>query len=190
ASAPLSGPVRPGDFCSSERTVRTMEPSALDATDRAILHLLQQDARNYTNAAIADDVGVSATTVRNRIRDMEESGIINGYAPNIDYDEAGFDLHVLYLCETPDALDENPAERVIEMDGVVHVRKMLTGRLDLLVEAVGTSVGDVDRITGQIEAKGIDVADSNIMNKELWQPFDHFGEDAVENETGETTRPD
>ncbi|MFC4356349.1 Lrp/AsnC family transcriptional regulator [Halobium salinum] len=165
-----------------------MEPEALDSTDRAILHLLQQDARNYTNADIADDVGVSATTVRNRIRDMEESGIINGYAPNIDYDEAGFDLHVLYQCETPDET-EDAAEAVIEMDGVVHVRKMLTGRLDLLVEAVGTGVDDVERITRELEEMDVDIADSNIASQEFWQPFDHFGAEYVE-ESGDTTRPD
>lgn len=170
-----------------------MNPSELDATDRAILHLLQQDARSATNADIAEDVGVSATTVRNRIRDMEESGVVNGYAPNIDYDEAGFELHVLYYCDVADDADaagDDPAESVIEMDGVVHVREMLTGRQDLLVEAVGTSTDDVDRITDELEANGLRVTDSNVVDEEYWQPFDHFGEDAVAGETGETTRPD
>lgn len=166
-----------------------MNPEALDSTDRAILHLLQQDARNYTNTDIADDVGVSATTVRNRIRDMEESGIIDGYAPNIDYDAAGFDLHVLYQCEAPDDV-EDAAARVIEMDGVVHVRTMLTGRLDLLVEAVGTGVDDVERITRELEGMGVRVADSSLASGEFWQPFDHFGAEYVENESGDTVRPD
>jgi hypothetical protein len=67
---------------------------------------------------------------------------------------------------------------------------MLTGRQDLLVEAVGTNTDDVDRVTDELEAKDLHVADSNIVNDEYWQPLDHFGKDAVADETGETTCPD
>lgn len=56
----------------------------LDEVDRGILYVLQQDARNTTISEIASEVDVSASTVRNRIDDMEAEGIIEGYYPKID----------------------------------------------------------------------------------------------------------
>lgn len=58
---------------------------ALDDVDRGLLHLLQLDARNNTTAEMAEQVDVSATTVSNRIQQMEEENIIDGYAPKIMY---------------------------------------------------------------------------------------------------------
>lgn len=50
----------------------------LDDVDRSILYMLQQDARNSTAQDIADRAGVSASTVRNRIDQLEADGIIEG----------------------------------------------------------------------------------------------------------------
>lgn len=48
----------------------------LDEVDRGILYLLQKDARHNTNKEIGDAVGVSPGTVRNRIENLEEAGVI------------------------------------------------------------------------------------------------------------------
>jgi DNA-binding Lrp family transcriptional regulator len=48
---------------------------------------------------IAEEVDVSASTVRNRIDRLEEAGVIEGYYPKINYERANFPLHVLLLSE-------------------------------------------------------------------------------------------
>jgi len=58
----------------------------LDETERAILYYLQNDARNITNAEIADKIDVSATTVGQRINDLEDRGIIQNYHTMVDYE--------------------------------------------------------------------------------------------------------
>ena len=55
----------------------------LDDIDRRILDLLQHDAR-MTNAAIAAEVGLTAPSVFERVRKLEQRGVIRGYTINID----------------------------------------------------------------------------------------------------------
>ena len=55
----------------------------LDDIDRQILDLLQRDTR-LTNAAIAAEVGLTAPSVFERIRKLEQRGVICGYTIKID----------------------------------------------------------------------------------------------------------
>ena len=55
----------------------------LDDIDRKILDLLQRDAR-MTNVAIATEVGLTAPSVFERIRKLEQRGVVRGYTINID----------------------------------------------------------------------------------------------------------
>ncbi|MBI3241816.1 MAG: Lrp/AsnC family transcriptional regulator [Chloroflexi bacterium] len=60
-----------------------MPTVALDDTDRKILDLLQRDAR-MTNAAIAAEVGLTAPSVFERVRKLEQRGVIGGYTVRVD----------------------------------------------------------------------------------------------------------
>ena len=51
----------------------------LDDTDRRILSVLQRDAR-ASMRRISEEAGVSLGTVSNRVRRLEASGAIRGYA--------------------------------------------------------------------------------------------------------------
>ncbi len=57
---------------------------SLDAKDLAILKLLQQNAR-FTVKQIAEQVHLSTTPVHERIKRMEESGVIKQYVALLDY---------------------------------------------------------------------------------------------------------
>ncbi len=57
--------------------------TTLDDIDRRILDLLQRDAR-MTNAAIAAEVGLTAPSVFERIRKLEQRGVIQGYSVKVD----------------------------------------------------------------------------------------------------------
>ena len=58
-------------------------PEKLDEVDLKILDLLQRDAR-LTNQAIAQQVKLTAPSVFERIRKLEQRGVIRGYTANID----------------------------------------------------------------------------------------------------------
>lgn len=64
----------------------------MDDIDLRILELLRDDAR-IANAAIARDVGLAASAVFQRIRKLEERGVIRGY--HADLDPAALDQGLL-----------------------------------------------------------------------------------------------
>ena len=55
----------------------------LDATDLRILEILQQDART-SNAEIARQIALAPSAVFQRIRKLEETGVISGYHARVD----------------------------------------------------------------------------------------------------------
>ncbi|WP_254545183.1 Lrp/AsnC family transcriptional regulator [Halomarina pelagica] len=157
-----------------------MSPLQLDEVDRGILYLLQRDARNATAAGMGERVGVSASTVRNRLAAMEDAGVIEGHYPHLDYERAGFQLHVFIACHAPVDRRGELAAEVLDFRNVVNVREMLTGPHNLYVEAVATDSDAVDRITTRLDEIGLDLDSTNIVKESHAQPFDHFGEDVVE----------
>lgn len=56
---------------------------ALDSIDRRILSILQRNGR-MTNAALADAVGLTATPMLQRIKKLEQRGVITKYVALVD----------------------------------------------------------------------------------------------------------
>jgi len=55
----------------------------MDTTDLKIIDLLQQDAR-MTNAQVAEQVNLTASSVYERVRKMQEQGVIQRYTIQVD----------------------------------------------------------------------------------------------------------
>jgi Lrp/AsnC family transcriptional regulator, leucine-responsive regulatory protein len=146
----------------------------LDDVDRGILHMLQLEARETTAQEIADRVGVSPSTVRNRIDQLEAEGVIEGYHPEIDYEAANLPLQILFICSAPPADRSELAEEVMEVHGVVDLRELMTGRRNLHVDVVGTSTKDITRITNAIHDLGLRIDSSELLQRRMRQPFNHF----------------
>ena len=146
----------------------------LDDVDRSILYLLQKDARGMTAEGMADKVGVSASTVRNRIDRLEDDGIIEGYHPEIDYEAANLPLQITFVISAPPNDLQNYSERIRGIQGVIDVREMLTGRRNVHVDVVGTSSSDITRITDAIHDIGVDIESAEMMRQRHVQPFNHF----------------
>src|SRR3981189_2714176 len=65
------------------------EPIMIEGQDRRLLTHLQKDGRR-SNQDLADDVGMSSSACWRRVRALEESGVITGYAALVDRERAGF----------------------------------------------------------------------------------------------------
>lgn len=156
-----------------------MSTFELDDVDRGILHLLQEDARDNSPAMIAEEVGVAPNTVRNRIERLEEHGVIEGYHPQVDYERAGYQLHVIFVCTVPISERRTFADEAFEIDGVVQVIEVLSGRENLAVEAVGEDSDDVTEIASTLESLGCEIADEWFIKNSRVQPFGHFGADVT-----------
>lgn len=68
--------------------------TGLDSTDTAILRELSADAR-IPRAELSRRVGLSAPSVADRVRRLEDVGVITGYGARIDPARLGYTLTVL-----------------------------------------------------------------------------------------------
>lgn len=84
----------------------------LDETDIRILNILQRDGR-ITNADLAKEVGLSAPSVLQRVRQLEHSGYIRGYTALLSGDKLG--KRVLVWAQVSLSLHQDqPIERFIK----------------------------------------------------------------------------
>jgi DNA-binding Lrp family transcriptional regulator len=98
----------------------------MDATDRAILRLLQENGR-LSNVELAERVNLSPSPCLRRVRALEEAGVIQGYRAAIDPAalDRGFEVIVHAELSLKDrATVEAFEERIAQMDAVIECRRM------------------------------------------------------------------
>ena len=143
----------------------------LDDIDRGILYALQRDARNSTAQEIADEVGVSASTVRNRIANLEDTGVIEAYQPVINYEQAGYQLRVIFVATVPADRRAQSGEDALSIRGVVDVREMMTSQRNLFIEVIARNTRDLTAITGELNNLGLEIVSSEIVVTHRFQAF-------------------
>jgi len=149
----------------------------IDDVDRAILHALQEDARNTSSGNIAERTGTSDSTVRKRIQRLESEDVIKGYSADVDYDKSGYPLRMLLYCTAsiPERGDLVP--EILNIDGVVSVQELVTGEENLLVTAVGESDSDITPVAQELLEMGLTVADEVLVRSHETTPFGEFDPD-------------
>ncbi len=157
-----------------------MKDGRLDDLDRRIVYELQSDARHVSSSDIAEVAGVSASTVRNRIRKLEASGIIRGYDVDIDYEAAGYQLYTKIICTAPIEQREGLAKDALEVPGVVAVREIMTGERNVYINAVGEDHDDLNEVAQQLDALGLEVSDEQLIRNEYVCPYHGFSGDELE----------
>lgn len=71
----------------------------INEIDTKILNIIQKDAR-ISNAEIARQVDLAPSAVLERVRKLEERGVIRGYATDIDAGAVGFGLTAFVFVRT------------------------------------------------------------------------------------------
>jgi len=66
----------------------------LDETDRRLLSLLNDDARQ-SQRQLARQLGVAQGTVTNRIKRLEEAGVISGYSAVLNPEQIGWSMTIM-----------------------------------------------------------------------------------------------
>ena len=77
-------PVQSSNFAPAQDVAsKNVRPVPLDDTDRRILTALHADAR-ISNSALAEVVGIAASTCHGRVRRLQDVGVIRGFYADID----------------------------------------------------------------------------------------------------------
>ena len=153
----------------------------LDDLDRYVIYRLQADARATSAATIADEYGMSPSTVRNRIARLERDGVIRGSHLSVDYGMIGYQLITLIFCTAPIPERERLAEEALEVHGVISVRELMTGEENVHVVAIGRDADDLSRIGRDLSELGLEIIEEELVHNEYTCPFHWFDIDGNEN---------
>lgn len=107
----------------------------LDRIDRAILHLLQADAR-IANKEIARRVNLSPTPCLRRVKMLEEAGYIRQYKTVLNPNQLGYAIRAfLGVKRSRNSSRSSVADEVMKIPEVLACH-VVSGEFDLLVELV------------------------------------------------------
>lgn len=122
----------------------------ISPADELLLSVLRENARAST-AEIARRLGLSRTTVQNRIERLERQGVIGGYTVRVhdDYERTRIRAHILITLRP-----KQMAMVVKSLQAMHEVRELhsVSGGHDLVALAVAATVGDMDVLTDRIGA--------------------------------------
>ena len=122
-----------------------MDSPVIDVTDHVILDQLRSTAR-LTWRELGERVGLGPTSTADRVRRLEQIGVIRGYHAEVDLSVLGMGLRAIAeLRLTPEASYEEFEERLRaapEVLGAFHV----TGALDYVVLLACPDVASLDRL--------------------------------------------
>jgi Lrp/AsnC family transcriptional regulator len=130
----------------SELAIPTIESNRrLDAIDRKILTVLQQDA-SLSVAEIGDRVGLSSTPCWKRIQRLEADGVITKRVALVDQNKIGLGLSVFVSIESGDHSDvwlKKFADAVSALPEVIEFYRM-AGDVDYMLRVVVADMRSYD----------------------------------------------
>ncbi len=119
----------------------------LDDKDRAIVEILIEDGRASTKS-ISDRIGIPRVTVHDRIRRLQERGIIERFTVKLNREKLGIPLHGFLLAnwagERARSDRRAVAEEICRLPFVAGCN-IITGQWDFIIEVVARemdSLGD------------------------------------------------
>jgi Lrp/AsnC family leucine-responsive transcriptional regulator len=132
--------------------IKTNVRQEADTKDRAILALVQRDAK-MPQAEIAKRVGLSAAAVNERLRKLDQSGVIRRYVAQVDAPALGVGVaaFVEVFIEQP-RFERAFIERVLELEEIQECHH-ITGEFSLLLKVRVRDMGELrDLLLHQLNA--------------------------------------
>ena len=121
---------------------------AVDETDRRILDALIANGR-ISLAELARTVGFSPPSVSERLKRLEEAGVIDGYTVNINLQALGYPFAVWFRIRPVSGQLQKVAGILRGMPEVVECDR-ITGEDCFIARAYVRSVADLERLIDQV----------------------------------------
>lgn len=117
----------------------------MDKKDRKIIEHLRQDGRaSYTE--IADKIGVSEGTVRNRVRKLQESGVIKKFTVEIAKEE---NISAFVMVNIKTGADIDSVFSGLEVEQVNEV----AGSYDAIIRVEKENSAEINRFVDEIRSR-------------------------------------
>ena len=133
----------------------------MDDIDRRLISLLGANARQSVSA-LAAALHISRGTVNNRLRRLEETGVVQGYTVRLSSDVPGTGIRAWMCIRVEGNAIKQIVRRLLSEPGVIAVYDT-NGRWDLLAELSAPSPTELSELLNRIrEYKGIGGTETNI----------------------------
>ncbi|GAA2893506.1 Lrp/AsnC family transcriptional regulator [Streptomyces violaceus] len=141
-----------------------MAADPLDATDLRILEALQRNGR-ASYAELARSVSMSPSAVTERVRRLEECGVVSGYSAVVSPEALGLDILAFVRLRYPTG-NYKPFHDLLDTTPEIVEAHHVTGEDCFVLKVVARSMRDLERTTGRIAALG-SVATSVVYSSPL-----------------------
>jgi Lrp/AsnC family leucine-responsive transcriptional regulator len=147
-----------------------MENDSFDRATKLILQELQQDGRQSTQA-LADKVGLSATPVWRRIKELEESGVIRRHVALVDREKLGLNICVLanvsLVRHSEGAVEQ--FERLVLASREIIECQAITGEADYVLKIIVRDMKAYDQFLQShvFKLPGVSSVRSNVVLREV-----------------------
>jgi Lrp/AsnC family leucine-responsive transcriptional regulator len=123
----------------------------VEEIDRAIVAALTADGRlSYTD--LAEKVGLSVSAVHQRVRRLEQRGIIRGYAARVSYEALGLPLTAFVAIRPFDPSQPDDAPQRLAHLGEIEACYSVAGEDSYLLLVRVSSPTDLERLLQQIRS--------------------------------------
>jgi DNA-binding Lrp family transcriptional regulator len=151
----------------------------VDEIDKRIVYYLTEDARNTSTSDIAEEMDVTPATIRNRITQLKEEGILRGYHADIDYKSIEGYVTYQFRCTASIPDRKRLAQSALEIPGVLTIQELMAGSSNLVITAVGADTNDITQIAHELSNLGLEIDDESVVEDEYHTPYSRFGPDDV-----------
>jgi len=123
----------------------------LDAIDIKILETLQENARTKRNA-LAEEVGLSLPSLSDRLKKLEDNGIIEGYFTKVNRKVFGYDLMAFILVVMDSSKNyEKLSEKVLKTPEILECHSIL-GEGSHILKALVKDTDSLEKLLSQIQS--------------------------------------
>ncbi|SFC20511.1 Lrp/AsnC family transcriptional regulator [Streptomyces aidingensis] len=129
-----------------------MTEVSLDETDLRLLEVLQRDGR-ASFAELARQVSMSASAVTERVRKLEESGVIGGYAAVVDPEKLGLTIQALVRLRYP-TNNYRPVHDLLAVLPEAVEAHHVTGEDCFVIKVLARSMRHLEQTVGRIAGLG------------------------------------
>ena len=126
--------------------------SALDRTDWRLLAELQRDGR-ASYAELARAVAMSASAVAERVRRLEESGVIAGYQATVNPERVGLTVMAFVRVRYPTG-NYRPFHAMLDSTPEIVEAHHVTGEDCFVLKVLARSMRHLEEVTGRIAGLG------------------------------------
>jgi Lrp/AsnC family transcriptional regulator, leucine-responsive regulatory protein len=119
----------------------------MDHIDRKILTILQASAK-ITNAQLSKDIGLSPAPTLERVKKLENAGILKSYHAKVDTDKIGLGVSTFVLVSLKGHNKENIENFLIEINKIDEIIEChhITGSGDFMLKIIAKDIGAYQKL--------------------------------------------